>query len=95
MLQVLAAKKRQEWSAQKYMLPPESNSDNGCMGDNRFASLGNDDSDSDGNGWGGDSGKKADGPPAFQFAPASFAFGGGGAGGGGGPQLDAVDDPDL
>lgn len=75
MLQVLAAQKRQEWSAQKYMLQPESTAKDDQMGDNRFAGLDNGDSDFDDNGWGADGDQPVDAPPAFNFAPASFAFG--------------------
>ena len=80
LLQVLAAKKKAEWAAQKYMIQPETNGQghqDSSMGDNRFAFLDNGDSDDDDdNGWGAN-GDAAVGinlqPPAFQFAPASFA----------------------
>lgn len=77
MLQVLAAQKRQEWTAQKYMLQPESKAkDDDQMGDNRFAGLDNGDSDSDDNGWGAGAGgdQPVHAPPTFDFAPASFAW---------------------
>ena len=95
MLQVLAAQKRQEWSAQKYMLQPESKPKDDQMGDNRFAGLDNGDSDSDDNGWGAaDGDKPVDAPPAFNFAPASFAFGHNNAAGAQ-QQPGGDDDPDL
>ena len=76
MLQALAAQKRQEWSAQKYMLQPKGKANDDSIDDNRFAGLDNGDSDSDDNGWGaganGD--QQVDAPPTFDFAPASFAF---------------------
>ena len=94
MLQVLAAQKRQEWSAQKYMLQPESKAKDDQMGDNRFAGLDNWDSDSDDNGWGADGDQPVDAPPSFNFAPASFAFGQNNAAGAQ-QQPDGDDDPDL
>ena len=77
LLQVLAAKKREEWAAQKYMLQPESKPQdkNDSMGDNRYAFLDNGDSDEDDNGW-GDDGSVQETAPAFQFAPPSFSAGG-------------------
>ena len=94
MLQVLAAQKRQEWSAQKYMLQPESKAKDDQMGDNRFAGLDNGDSDSDDNGWGADGDQPVDAPPAFNFAPASFAFGQNNTASAQ-QQPDGDDDPDL
>jgi hypothetical protein len=93
LLQVLAAKKRQEWSAQKYMLQaPDGNAGEDQMGNNRFASLDNGDSDSDDNGWGVGGRNSASTPPAFQFARASFALRPERAGR---AQPDSDDDPDL
>mmetsp|Transcript_22104 Transcript_22104/g.45753 ORF Transcript_22104/g.45753 Transcript_22104/m.45753 type:complete len:332 (-) Transcript_22104:2078-3073(-) len=80
LLQVLAAQKRKEWAAQKYTMQPEPQSQvkGDSLGDNRYAFLGNGDSDDDDGGWGAGDGGSALQPataPAFQFAPPSFSAG--------------------